>query len=335
MKKKILLIATGGTIACKNTEKGLVPGVTSEELIDYVPEIKTFCDIDTSQILNIDSTNIQPEHWKLMVEAVEENYNDYDGFVISHGTDTMAYTAAALSYLIQNSDKPIVITGAQKPINSEITDARMNLRDAVKYACESIKGVYIVFNGKAIVGTRGRKTKSKSYDAFESINFPFAAYINGNRITHFIKDNDQTEKIKMYKDVFPNVFLLKLAPGMQPDVLDYIGEKYEGIVIESYGTGGIPFENRRNFLKKLEEITKKGKVVVISTQVMLEGSDMEVYEVGIKAMKNPILQAYDMTVESAIAKLMWSMGQTKDFEKIKEMFYTKIHEDILYENILM
>lgn len=332
MKKNILLIATGGTIASKKTEDGLAPQITSEELLGYVPEIKEFCNVETIQLLNIDSTNIQPEYWVLMTEAIESNYDKYDGFVISHGTDTMSYTSAALSYLIQNLDKPVIITGAQKPINADITDAKKNLLDSFRFAAEKdVRGVYLVFDGKAIVGTRSRKVKSKSYSAFESINFPVAAIIDDSRITKYIRGEKYTEPLRFFKNIFPSIFLLKLAPGMEPDVLDYIGEKYEGVVIESYGAGGLPFQDRRNFLEKLGALTEKGKIIVIATQVMFEGSDMGVYEVGVKALKKyNVLQAYDMTIEAAITKLMWIMAQTKDFDEVREMFYTRINEDSLY-----
>jgi len=333
MKKNILLIATGGTIASKKTEDGLAPGITSEELLAYVPEIKEFCNVDTIQLLNIDSTNIQPEYWVLMTEAIEKNYNKYDGFVISHGTDTMSYTAAALSYLIQNLDKPIIVTGSQKPINVDITDAKKNLLDSFRFAAEKdVRGVYLVFDGKAIVGTRARKVKSKSYSAFESINFPVAAIIDDVRITKYIRNERLTKKVKFFNTIYPSIFLLKLAPGMEPDVLDYIGEKYEGVVIESYGVGGLPFLDKRNFLEKIGSLTEKGKIVVVATQVMFEGSDMGIYEVGVKAMKKfKVLQAYDMTIEAVITKLMWIMAQTRDFDEVKEKFYTRINEDSLYQ----
>lgn len=330
--KKILMIATGGTIASKITEHGLAPAISSDELLTYVPEIKKYCYVDTIQLLNIDSTNIQPEHWVMMTETIEENYDKYDGFIVSHGTDTMAYTAAALSYLIQNPCKPIVLTGSQKPINVDITDAKKNLLDSFRFVTEEgISGVYVVFDGKAIIGTRARKVKSKSYSAFESINFPVAAIIDDRRITKYISNYNLEKKVKFYKEIYTNIFLLKLAPGMEPDVLDFIGNKYEGIVIESYGAGGLPFLDKRNFLNKLEEFIKKGKIIVVATQVMFEGSDMGLYEVGVKALqKYNVLQAYDMTIEAVITKLMWIMAQTKDFEEVKTMFYTRIHEDSLY-----
>ena len=149
--KHILLIATGGTIASKTTENGLAPQISSEELLDYVPAARTFCTIDAIQILNIDSTNIQPEHWLLMAKTVQENYDKYDGFVICHGTDTMAYTSAALSYLIQNSPKPVIITGAQKPISMEITDAKTNLLDSLRFAaCDDAHGSALCLTARSL-----------------------------------------------------------------------------------------------------------------------------------------------------------------------------------------
>ena len=147
--KKILFIATGGTIASKKTENGLTPQITPEELLSYIPEVEGLCEITAVHPFNLDSSNVVPENWSTLVKVVKEHYEDYDGFVIAHGTDTMAYTAAALSYMIQNSEKPIVITGAQRPINLDITDAKTNLSDSFYYACDDAsQGVQIVFDGK-------------------------------------------------------------------------------------------------------------------------------------------------------------------------------------------
>lgn len=329
--KKILLISTGGTISAESTDSGLVPKLTSGELVSYIPESSDICEIDSLQPLSIDSTNIQPEDWCELASLIKSRYDAYDGFLITHGTDTMAYAAAMLSYLIQNADKPIVLTGSQKPISIDITDGRMNLRDAVTFAVKGMQGIYIVFNGKAILGTRARKTKSKSYDAFESINYPYAAVIDGRRISRYYHPPQCDGPPLFYSDIFPHVFLLKLSPGMEPDVLDYISDKYEAIVIESYGTGGIPFADKRNFMKTLESATSKGKVIVVATQVMLEGSDLGAYEVGSLALRYNILQAYDMTIESVICKLMWIMAVTRDYDEIKEMFYKPVSEDLMTE----
>ena len=329
--KNILLIATGGTIASVNTDHGLVPGTSGKEILSYVPEAESVCHIDVKQILNLDSTNLQPEHWLKIVHGIQEVYEQYDGFVITHGTDTMAYTAAALSYLIQNSAKPIIITGAQKPISAPITDAKKNLMDSIRFAArDNVSGVYIVFDGKAILGTRARKVRSKSYSAFESINYPVAAFIDDRRILQYVEENDNHSPVTFYHEINPRVFLLKLIPGMEPDILRYIGERCDAIIIESYGVGGIPFYNRRNFLEELKQLTKSGKIVVIATQVMLEDSDAEVYEVGFKAVNQyNILQAYDMTVEAAAVKLMWILAQTHQFEEVKKLFYHPVSHDIM------
>ena len=258
--KKLLLLATGGTIASKKMENGLSPQLSSEEILSYLPEEARFANIETRQILNIDSTNIQPEDWTFIAEVIQKAYEDYDGFIITHGTDTMAYTAAALSYLIQNPGKPIVLTGSQKPISDDITDARKNLADSLRFACEGqAAGVYIVFDGKAILGTRARKVRSKSYSAFESINYPAAAFIDGRRVIHYTAGASPKEEPAFSLHLNPRVFLLKLIPGMEPDILDYISDQYDAVIIESYGVGGIPFYGKRNFLEKLKSLTQKGK----------------------------------------------------------------------------
>ena len=170
--KKILLIATGGTIASGYTETGLTPKIAAEDMLGFVEGYQDFCSVDVLEPFSLDSTNIYGQHWLQLAELVEENYDTYDGFVICHGTDTMAFTAAALSYLIQNGLKPVVITGSQKPIKLPITDARTNLMDSLKFASEpKAHGVNIVFGGKVIAGTRAKKERSKSYNAFSSI-FP-------------------------------------------------------------------------------------------------------------------------------------------------------------------
>ena len=166
--KRILLIATGGTIASRPTAAGgLAPALTSAELLACVPELAEVCHIDALQLYNLDSTNIGPDQWIGMVHAVRDHYDAYDGFVITHGTDTMAYTAAALAYMIQRSAKPVVLTGSQKSIYNRDTDARNNLYRAVLYACHPAAwGVQLVFDGKVILGTRARKIRTKSFNAF-------------------------------------------------------------------------------------------------------------------------------------------------------------------------
>lgn len=331
--RKILLIGTGGTIACKRSDSGLKPVITSDEILAYVPDVKKFCDIDSVQIMNIDSTNMQPKHWLKIVEAIEKNYSDYDGFVICHGTDTLAYTAAALSYLIQDSAKPIIITGAQKPIDMENTDARINLEDSLRFA-SSLKAhdVNIVFDGKVIAGTRGKKVRTKSYNAFSSINFPYVATIQEDKILYYLNDGKPTMPVKFYHCLDEKVALLKLIPSADSALLDYMAEHYDAVIIEAFGVGGLPSYDSDDFYRSVKKWIDMGKIVVMATQVTNEGSNMTVYEVGRNIKKEfGLLEIYDMTLEAAITKMMWILEQTKDPKKIKKMFYETINKDILWK----
>jgi len=334
--KQILMIATGGTIASQSGTAGLKPLLTSEELLSYVPAARQFCHVDTVQILNIDSTNIQPAHWLLIARTIEEQYPSYDGFVICHGTDTMAYTAAALSYLIQNSAKPVVITGAQKPIDLEITDAKTNLLDSLRFAsCDQAYGVSIVFDGKVIAGTRGKKERTKSYDAFSSINFPYIAAIQEEHIIFYLNDKALLkEPVHFYHELETRVALLKLIPSMDAGVLDYLAEHYHALIIESFGVGGLPSYDSGDFRGAVERWVVAGKTVVMTTQVTNEGSNMSIYEVG-KTIKQDfgLLEAYDMTLEATVTKLMWILGQTKDPDQIRALFYKTINRDLLFTTV--
>lgn len=265
-----------------------------------------------------------------MVKAVEDNYAYYDGFVICHGTDTLAYTAAALSYMIQNSAKPIVVTGAQKPINMDVTDAKTNLLDSFIYAADDdSQGVNLVFDGKVIVGTRAKKEHAKSYNAFSSINFPYLAVIQDGILVRYIPEIPCRHAVKFYYDMKDSVYVLKLIPGMKPDILSYLFEHYDCLVIESFGVGGIPQTLVQEFYQEMEKWSGKGKFVVMTTQVANEGSNMTVYEVGKKVKQDfNMIEAYDMTLEAVITKLMWLMGREE--QNMQKAFYTQINHDILF-----
>lgn len=331
--KKLLIIATGGTIASVQTPHGLIPALSSDELLSYIPEIGNEVALTTKSILNLDSTDITPEHWLLLVETIKESYDDYDGFVICHGTDTMAYTSAALSYLIQNSSKPIILTGAQKPIGMEITDAKANLRDSIIYAADNgSSGVQIVFDGKVIIGTRAKKTKTLSYAAFDSINYPIIARINDGKIIRYIHSDNHSHEITFYDKLNTKIFLLKLTPGVSPMLLENIFQLYDCIIIESFGVGGIPASLQAELFEQLRKYDPAEKVLVMTTQVTYEGSNVETYEVGRRLNESfNILEAKDMTLEAVLTKMMWIMAQkNRTWKDIKEKFYTSIHSDTLY-----
>ncbi len=331
--KKILLIATGGTIASRYTEEGLSPQITPEELLSYVPTAAEFCTIDTIVPFNLDSTNVGPEQWLILSELIEKKYEYYDGFVICHGTDTMAYTAAALSYLIQNNYKPVVVTGAQKPIDLPVTDARTNLLDSLRFAAnEKAHGVCIVFGGNVIAGTRAKKEKTKSYNAFGSINYPVIAVIQESRIVFYIDDKYQpAAPLKFYHELNANVFLFKLIPGVSGKVLDLLFDSYDAVIIESFGVGGLPAAADDSFTDALKRYAKAGKLIIMATQVTHEGSDMSIYEVG-QVVKDEfsLPESYDMTLEAVVAKTMWALAQTTDPQEFRRLFYKTINHDLLF-----
>lgn len=324
--KKILLIATGGTIASRRTVSGLAPGLTAKELLAQVPDVESFCRVETTEPMSLDSTNISPGDWLTLAGVIEENYDRFDGFVICHGTDTLAYTAAALSYLIQNTRKPIVLTGAQRPIDLEDTDARQNLFDSFLYACSGDSGVCIVFGGRVIAGTRAKKTRTKSYNAFSSINFPDIAEIRDRRVARFIPWQESGGPV-FTRELDTGVALIKLIPGLSPEIFASIGSLCHGLIIESYGVGGIPDA----YLDGLDGILRAGRTVVLATQVPQEGSDLSVYQVGHRLKERAgLLEPYDMTLESAVTKLMWALGRTRDPDEVRRLFYTPVNHDLLF-----
>ncbi len=345
VKKRILVIGTGGTIACKQSESGLIPVISAEELVTHVPDVTEYADVESIQVCNIDSTDIVPSDWVSFAESIERKYDDFDGFVICHGTDTLAYTAAALSYLIQDSVKPIVITGAQKPIDAEDTDARRNLRDSILYASSELaSGVVIVFDGKVIAGTRAKKEKSKSYDAFTSINFPNLAIIRDGRVIQYITHSafdaaDSGRAIAagnaaathsastFFNKVSDKVCTLKLTPGFDGSLLPILFDKYDCLIIESFGVGGIPSYLMQEFEKQM---SLHNTLVIVATQVANEGSDMAIYQVGHDVKYDfDLLETYDMTLEAAFTKACWLLGQDGiSKEEFKNKFYSPINYDI-------
>ena len=321
--KHILMLATGGTIASKETGQGLAPAITSREILGYVPAIGELCRVETIQLMNLDSSNLGPSHWLRMARAIEEHYDRYDGFVVTHGTDTMAYTAAALSYLIQFSPKPIVLTGSQKSICLENTDARMNLYNAFLYAAaEGSRGVSLVFDGKVILGTRARKERTKSFNAFSSVDYPEIGVIRDGRLIRYLPALDAKESPDFYHTLEDRVLLLTLIPGMGTEALAALEDSYQAVILQSFGVGGLPGGGSGPFAQAVERWLQAGKTIVMLTQVPYEGSDMAVYQVGYQVKeKYRLLEGYNMTLEAAVTKLMWVLGRTRDPEQVEAHVY--------------
>ncbi len=318
---KILMLSTGGTIASLHGHQGLEPGMSGQDLIDSLGDLRGKFHITGKQIMNLDSSNIQAEEWRIMARAVHENYDRYDGFIITHGTDTMAYSASMLCYMLPGLHKPVVFTGSQIPMDNMLTDARNNLFCALAAVEAGIKGVSVAFNRHIIRGCRAVKVRTMGFDAFESVNARYLGEIfaDGLRVYDAQEPNPDAPRI-LLDNVSTDVLLLKLIPNTKPGLFDHIREMgYRGVVLETFGAGGMHF-HRRDLIEKMQMLRDQGIVVVATSQCLYEPSNFTIYEVGRKLLDTGVIPAGDMTTEAAVTKLMWALGQTDDPEEVRRIF---------------
>ena len=311
--KRILMLGTGGTIACVPSADGLVPALDGPAMIRLVPELEEVCAIETKQILNLDSSNLSPEHWQIIAKAIAANYENYDGFVITHGTDTMAYTAAALSQMLCNCQKPVVLTGAQLPIQAEGSDAPNNIYHAFLAATSPLKGVALVFGDLVIHGAHAKKLYTQNFNGFASINREPLATISHNHLfwqKGALQGGGYGEgEFSINTQLETKIAVVKIIPGATPDILDYYVKKgYKGLIIEGFGAGGVP-NGDNNWLPKLEQVLKQGLQVVCTTQCLYDGVHLDTYPMGILAERLGARSAGLDTIETALIKLMQELAQ--------------------------
>lgn len=326
--KKILLITTGGTISCGKGLSNLSPALNGEELLNLINignEIKA----EYSDLLSVDGTSIKPKYWEFIAREILSKIDFYDGIVVTHGTDTLAYTAAMLSFLLGKIQKPVIITGSQKTIFEKNSDATTNLADACRAACCDVTGVYIMFGSKIIYGTRGYKESTSLLSGFVSVNCEYAG-TSENGTVHFNKSIliDQTLNLPRYTNQALNakVVSVNITPGDPGNIIKACADSgYNGLVLCGYGTGGIPGKDWESALKYAKEC---GIITVMTSQCRHGIIEPSRYAVGTTLERLGIISARDMTLESAYCKLLWLLSICNGHDQVRELFLRNMYGEI-------
>ncbi|MBR4756330.1 MAG: type I asparaginase [Bacteroidales bacterium] len=337
----ILMIYTGGTIGMKQDPKDqTLKPFDFDQILEEVPELRKYAmriDSFTFDPL-IDSSDVEPSMWQSLAKLIQENYNLYDGFVVLHGTDTMAYSASALSFMLENLSKPVIFTGSQLPIGVPRTDGKENLISAVEIAAAKDKEghplvpeVCIFFDSKLLRGNRCTKVSSEDFKAFRSPNYPplAEAGINIKYNTRAINTPASwTEPLRISTSLDTSVSILKIHPGITPQVTRHVvcGEGIRAVILETYGSGNAP--SRQWFLDTVEEASKAGKVLLNVTQCLSGTVNMDLYATGKNLKEAGVVSGLDITTESALAKLFFLMGKSKDNDWVKARLEDNLQGEI-------
>ena len=318
--KNILIILTGGTFGMQPIKgKPLQLSTLGGKLIDLIPELNEIANITIESAFQIDSSDIQPSHWIKLAETISAKLDEFDGFVIIHGTDTMAFTASALSFMLSGLNKPVILTGSQKPLKDIRSDARGNLVNAVIMASHPIPEVCICFNNKLFRGNRSKKVSINDFDAYVSPNFEALAEIGIQ-----INLSDQIIKpsgiFQLRTNFDTAVTSIPLFPGIQAkDLLFLAKSSIKAIIFEGYGAGNLP-SNENSFIPIVKELVKHDKIVVIKSQCIRGSVDLNLYQGGEQALAAGAIGSVDITRDAAIVKLMFLLGNLENQSQVKEYF---------------
>ncbi len=330
-KPRILLLFTGGTIAqVKDPKTGVLrPAKTPDDILRLAPELKDKFQIDYKFIANIDSSNMQPSLWQTLAENIYKEYELYDGFVVTHGTDTISYTASALSFSLSNLGKPVVLTGAHLYPDAAGSDAKNNLINSFTVASMDLAEVVIVFGSWILRGNRSSKKDEGSLETIWSPIFPELGRIRMDiELWNFSPKRDLTKKPILQTGFEENIMVFTAFPGLRADFLDTIIDKgVKGIILRGFGPGNLPIKEN-SLIESLEKYKAKNIPVVIGTQTAVGLTKISLYETGVAAEKLGVIATEDMTLEATITKLMWSLHQTSDMEIIRTLMKKNIAGEI-------
>jgi len=319
-QKRICVIATGGTISSRPSADGMVPTLTGKDILAMVPGLAELCQVDCLQVMQLDSTNLLPQHWQSMARAIACQLAQYDGFVVTHGTDTLAYSAAALYYMLEQVPKPVVLTGSQLPIGVPGTDAEQNLLQAFQVALSGRAGVWVAFGGRVIYGNAARKLCTRQFAAFQTLNRPLAGRYDCGRLSWYQPAGKVTGKFRLRDQLDTKVGVLKLVPGLSPKILRLlVDEGLHAVIVEGYGLGGIPDQaSPLDFLPTLAYARDNGCLIVCTTQCLYDGTDLDSYEMGVRAQRLGVLPGGDLSTEALLPRLMLLLAETRDTAYIRE-----------------
>lgn len=307
--KRILMLHTGGTLGMTgNRPDALKPGSFFRTVQRRVPELGELADLQFEVFSNIDSCEMQPELWARLAKVLSERLPDVDGAVVTHGTDTLAETACALSFMLPNLNKPVVLTGAQRPLQEVRTDARLNLIDAVTSAINGPREVTVCFDSHLYRGNRVRKVSISEYDAFDSPNHAVLGVLGVD--AKFEPGLQRKGKMRLEAEIDPRVFVLRIFPGLNPALVLPMLPQLKGLVIEAYGAGNFPSSKElgRSLTPVFASAQKLGVPVLVVSQAPRNGVDLSIYESGNQARTFGAIGAGDMTVSAAVVKLMHGLA---------------------------
>ena len=341
MHRTILLVYTGGTIGMKQDPDTLaLKPFNFNQILEEVPELRKFgCKIDTYSFDPlIDSSDVQPDFWIRLTSLIKENYEKYDGFVILHGTDTMSFTASALSFMFENLAKPVVLTGSQLPIGMLRTDGKENLISSIEIASAvgpdghpMVPEVCIYFESQLYRGNRTTKYNAENFRAFRSANCPVLADV-GIHIKYDMSliryPQDWNAPLRVFQNLDTNVAILKIFPGITPEVIDAIlnMEGLRGVVLETFGSGNAPTADW--FVERIKDAVHRGLVVLNVTQCHAGKVDMDAYATGVALKKEGVISGFDSTTEAAVTKMFFALGQSNSNDKVKKLLQSNLRGEI-------